>query len=96
MAMSFKAKFLLAGVTAMMAAACAPVDPGFGDALRYDMAAQTIDPDPVYAEGGAQPGGSGEKAAKATERYRKGQTKPVERISASSGSGSSGGGSGPQ
>ena len=75
--------------------ACAPVDPGFGDSLRYDMAAQTINPDPVYPATGAKPGSNGEKAADASKKYRKGQTKPVERISANS-SGSSGGGSGPQ
>jgi hypothetical protein len=49
------------------------------------MAVQTIDPDPVYDEDGAKPGDSGEHAAKATERYRKGTTKPVQRESASGG-----------
>ena len=88
-------KWMAAGSALLMTAACAPVDPGFGEALRYDQAIQTIDPDPVYPEGGAQPGDIGEKAAKATERYRKGQTKPVERESASSGS-SSGGSNGPR
>ncbi len=88
----------MAATALVSLASCAPVDPGFGEAYHYDMAIQTIDPDPVYAEGGALPGDNGEKAAKATERYRKGQTKPVVRESTSSGgSGSgSGGGSGPQ
>lgn len=86
--MNFKLKIGLVGASLVAAAGCAPVDPGFGEALRYDMAAQTIDPDPVYAEDGAQPGDSGEHAAKATERYRKGSTKPVESQSTkSSGSG---------
>jgi hypothetical protein len=92
MAMRFELKWV-AAASAIMAAACAPVDPGFGEAVRYDQAIQTIDPDPVYDEAGAKPGDNGEKAAKATERYRKGTTKPVQRESASS-SGSSGGGSG--
>ena len=56
---------------------------------RYDMAIQTVDPDPVYHERGAKPGDNGEKAAKATERYRKGQTKPVQRESSSSGNSAS-------
>ena len=94
--MRYDAKLMLAGaaVIAIVAlGACAPVDPGYGEALRYDMAIQTVDPDPVYPEDGAKPGDSGEHAAKATDRYRKGQTKAIRRESAS---GSSGGSSGPQ
>ena len=75
---------IVAGVLLSGATACAPVDPGFGEALRYDMAIQTIDPDPVYPEDGAKPGDHGEKAQKATERYRKGTTKPVRAQSTSS------------
>lgn len=75
---------LLAGSSIVATAACAPVDPGFGEAVRYDLAAQTINPDPVYPEGSAEPGYHGEKAQKATERYRKGTTKPVERQTTSS------------
>ena len=89
------AKPMLAGAAAIAIVtlgACAPVDPGYGEALRYDMAIQTVDPDPVYPEDGAKPGDSGEHAAKATDRYRKGQTKAIRRESASG----SGGSSGPQ
>ncbi len=81
--MRFK-RTLLAGSAIAATAACAPVDPGFGEALRYDMAVQTVNPDPAYPEGGAQPGGHGEKAQKATERYRKGTTKPAQPVSSSS------------
>ena len=88
-------KWAVAGAAMLVAAGCAPVDPGFGEALRYDMAVQTVDPDPVYPEDGAKPGDSGEHGAKATERYRKGNTKPVQIESASGGT-SSGGGSGPR
>lgn len=88
-------KWAVAGTAMLVAAACAPVDPGFGEALRYDMAVQTVDPDPVYPEDGAKPGDSGEHGAKATERYRKGNTKPVQIESASGGS-SSGSSSGPR
>ena len=70
----------------VLTTACTPVDRGFGEAYRYDMAIQTVDPDPVYDEAGAKPGGNGEKAAEATKRYRKGQTKPVQVESSSGGS----------
>lgn len=93
------ARMIAAGASALAIAACAPVDPGFGDAFRYDMAIQTIDPEPVYPADGAKPGDNGEHGAKATERYRKGQTKPIRRESvsgSSSGGGSSGSSSGPQ
>jgi len=80
-----RSKLLLVstGAALFAAAGCAPVDPGFGEALRYDMAIQTVDPDPVYPEDGAKPGDHGEKAQKATDRYRKGNTKPVRAISVS-------------
>lgn len=83
---------------AVSLAACAPVDPGMGEALAYDKAAQTVNPDPQYPANAAQPGADGNHAAKATERYRKGQTKSVQQIRTGSGSGGSsgGGGAGPQ
>ena len=73
--------------------ACTAVDPGMGEALKYDMALQTIDPDPVYPDGAAEPGSLGTTAAAAAERYRKGTVKPV--VRESTGSGGSGGGSDP-
>jgi hypothetical protein len=63
-------------------------DPAFGEAVKYDMAIQVIDPDPVYDEDGAQPGDNGEVAAKAVERYRTGEN--VERHKSDSSMGSSG------
>ena len=84
MAMRFNGMTIIASA-ALASAACAPVDPGFGEAARYDLAVQTIDPDPQYPADAAQPGAHGEKAQKATERYRKGTTKPVATVSASSG-----------
>jgi hypothetical protein len=97
MAMRFERFLILAGTIALGATACTPVDPSFGEAVRYDTAIQTIDPDPVYPAGGAQPGGNGVKAQKATEHYRKGTTKPVrmESIGGGGGGGGSGGGSTP-
>ena len=98
--MCFKTALLpLAGLT-IVAAGCAPVDPGFGEALTYDKVAQTVNPDPQYPEDAVQAGSDGVHAQKATERYRKGTTKPVQVIRSTSGSGGSGsggsGGSGPQ
>ena len=92
--MRYDKRILLAGATALALTGCAAVDPGFGEALKYDMAAQTINPDPVYTEDSAKPGYHGEKAQKATERYRKGQTKPVQRETTSE-RGEGGSGSGP-
>jgi hypothetical protein len=92
MAMRFERTMIAAGGMLLAAAACAPVDPGFGEAARYDAAIQTIDPDPVYAAGGAQAGDNGEHAQKAMERYRKGTTKPL-RQERTGGSGGGPGGS---
>jgi hypothetical protein len=73
-------------------------DPGFGEALKYDQALQTINPDPVYPEGAARPGDNGEHGAEAVKRYREGTVKEVETMSAGSGAsgGSGGGDNGPQ
>lgn len=88
---------LAAALTALLAGACTTPnqtigspDPGFGEAVKYDIAVQTINPDPVYSAQGAQPGDSGEKAAAATKRYRTGEVKPVETMDTTS-SGSGGG-----
>lgn len=68
------------------------VDPAFGEAVKYDMAIQVIDPDPIYDEAGAQPGDSGAKGAAAVERYRSDQVKQVEQIQTTTTTG----GGGPQ
>lgn len=86
---------LMLGASTFAATACAPVDPGFGEALRYDMAIQTIDPDPQYPANGAQPGASGAKGQKAHERYRKGETKSLRIDSAGAGGGGASSSSGP-
>lgn len=83
-------RLLIIAGAALAATACAPVDAGFGEAQRYDTAIQTIDPDPVYPADSLQPGYFGEKAQKATERYRKGTTKPLRRETTSSGGGGGG------
>ena len=48
-------------------------DPAFGEAVKYDMAIQVIDPDPVYDDDGAQPGDNGAVGAAAVARYRSGE-----------------------
>ena len=71
-------------------------DPAFGESTKYNAAIQIINPDPVYAEGGAQPGDDGAKAAAAVKRYRTDAVKPVETLNTTSGaSGSSGSSSNP-
>ena len=65
-------------------------DPALGEAVKYNAAIQTINPAPVYAEGGAQPGDNGDHGAQAVKRYRTGQVKALETIGTTSGSGSSG------
>ena len=78
-----RSRVILVAAAALLASACetTPVDVGLGESLKYDMAIQTIDPDPVYPESAAKPGSLGTSAAAAAERYRKGTVKPVERIS---------------
>jgi hypothetical protein len=71
------------------------VDPNFGEAVKYNAAIQTINPEPVYTADSAQPGSNGEKGQQAVERYRTDKVKPVETLSTTRGvSGGSGGGSG--
>jgi hypothetical protein len=60
-----------------------PVDPGFGETVKYAAAVQTIDPDPVYAPDGAQPGDNGDKGAHAVKRYRTDAVKAVETMTTS-------------
>jgi hypothetical protein len=70
------------------------VDPGFGEAAKYNAAVQIIDPYPVYTAEGAQPGDHGDKGAQAVKRYRSNQVKDVQVITTSTMA--TGGGGGPQ
>lgn len=83
---------LAATALLLATAGCAQIDHGLGEAVKYDMALQTIDPDPVYAPGSAEPGMAGTVNAEAAKRYRTGTVKPVEVVNtakaAASGSGS--------
>ena len=75
---------LLAGCTQLHPVSLSP-DPGFGEAVKYDMAVQTVDPDPVYGPESAQPGDHGERSQKAVDRYRKGSVKEVQQMGVGSG-----------
>jgi hypothetical protein len=95
--MSFK--HLLLGASCVALAGCNTMyshigdeDPYLGEAVRYNAAIQTVNPDPVYADNGAKPGDNGEKGAKAVKRYRTDSVKQP--TSASGGGMSAGGGAG--
>ena len=51
---------------------CTPVDRGFGDSSRTNLAVQVVDPDPVHTGAASV---SGEKMGDAAERYRIGTVK---------------------
>ena len=90
-------RLLLIAAAAIALAGCNTVhknigqeDPGFGEAAKYNAALQTINPAPVYAEGGAQPGDNGDKGAQAVKRYRTDTVKKLETMGTTGTSGSSG------
>lgn len=84
----------LAAIAALaLLAGCAPNAPALGEAVKYDMAIQTINPDPVYPAGSAEPGTNGDVARSAAERYRLGTVTPVETPSTSDVDGGKGSGS---
>ena len=60
-------------------------DPALGEAVKYNAAVQTVNPDPVYPAGAAQPGDSGVKGAAAVKRYRSDAVKQVEVMQTTSG-----------
>jgi hypothetical protein len=99
-------RLIVAGLAVLPLAACATLDPvtgsldrHFGEAVAWNKAVQTINPEPIYPDDGAKPGDNGVVAAGAAKRYRTDQVKPVERMGTTevvtSGS-SSGSGSGPR
>jgi len=92
--MSFKPRLLLAAVGALGLAGCNTMnshigdeDPGWGEAVKYNAAIQTINPTPVYSATSAQAGDNGDKGAHAVKRYRTDTVKPLETYTTSTGSG---------
>ena len=78
---------------ALPLAACAPVDVGLGESVRYHMAAQTIDPHPKQ-ETDLVEGGDGQRSADAVKRYREGKVKeprPITTANTALGTGGGGG-----
>jgi type IV pilus biogenesis protein CpaD/CtpE len=89
MAMSSK-RFLMIAIAAAALAGCntwnrhiGDEDPFFGEATKYNAAVQIINPEPVYAEGTAEPGSSGAKGTEAVKRYRTDKVKDVETMQTS-------------
>ena len=88
-------RLLLAPLVVILLAGCESVDPrtgsldpGFGEAVKYNAAIQTIDPDPVYGPEDSKPGDSGAKGVAAVKRYRTDAVKDVEVMETTSGSAS--------
>lgn len=76
--MRFKG-LMISSMSCALVAACATPnpksrigeeDPFFGESVRFNAAAQTINPDPIYPEGAMEPGSNGAKGAAAVARYR--------------------------
>jgi hypothetical protein len=96
MAMSSRLlKIAAAGIVVLGLDACSTMnknigqeDPALGETVKYNAAIQTINPDPVYPAGGAQPGDSGVKGANAVKRYRTDAVKPIETMQTTGSSGS--------
>jgi len=91
-------KLFVIAVASIALGACSTVhknigqeDPAFGETVKYNAALQIINPAPVYAAEGAQPGDNGDHGAQAVKRYRTGTVKALETISSTT---SSSGGSG--
>ena len=58
-----------------------------GEAVAYDKAIQTVNPNPVYPPNGEKPGDNGQLGAAAVKRYRSGSVKSVEAVSTGGASG---------
>ncbi len=74
-----------------VASGCTPVDYGFGETHRLNIAQQVIDPDPQH-EGAEMEGGAGTHAADAIRRYDTGEVRqPTAQTTTSRAVGGSGG-----
>ena len=93
------AALMLAGLAACSTAGreTGAGDPFLGEAVRYNAAVQTINPDPVYGPEDARPGDNGEKGAAAVKRYRTDKVKQVQTVETTTGTtGSTSGSSTPR
>ena len=94
---------LVAAAACVSLAGCSTVyshigdeDSALGEAVAYDKAVQVINPAPVYAANGAQPGSNGDVGSKAVERYRTDKVKAVEQMQTTNSTTGSGSSSGPR
>jgi hypothetical protein len=102
--MAMSSKLLVLAAAALPLAGCASLDPvtgsvdrHFGEAVAWNKEVQVINPDGTPARpGAAQPGGSGDVAAGASQRYRTDRVKQIEQVGTTQGGGAAGGGAGPQ
>ena len=85
-------RIALAVLPLLAATACTPMDMTFGDAVKTDYSLQTANPDARPTRPDVKEGGSGEQAAAAAERYRKGTVKQPQAQTTGGSAGSAGGG----
>ena len=78
----------------LAACGCTPVDYGFGETHRQNIALQVVDPDPQYV-GEEIEGGSGERSADAVDRYNRGEVRQPASVNTTATSSSSSGASTP-
>lgn len=84
--MSFDRTLAVAALAALLAGCSGQVkeagagDPFLGEAVKYNAAVQTINPDPVYTADMAKPGDSGALGAAAVKRVRTDRVKDVQVI----------------
>lgn len=76
--MNIDRRMLAVAAFAVLVTACTPTDATFGNAVRQTMAAQVINPDPVYDN--PVPTTDGAKGAEAIERYRTDKVKKPDTI----------------
>lgn len=75
----------LALLPVLTLAGCTPIDTGLGDTVRTNQALHVVNPGPVADD--APIVTSGERAAAAAERYRKGEVKKPAAIATTGGAG---------
>lgn len=86
-----RAKMLCSVLALGLLSSCTANDPGMGDAVRTNYAAQIVNPDPEYTEPMAA---NADQTAAAQERYRKGTVKKPVGVKTTTGGSGSGSGSG--
>lgn len=77
-------KILICALSLGLISGCTANDPGMGNAVRSNYAAQIVDPDPQYT---TPITATGDQTAAAQDRYRRGAVKRPRSIRTTSGSG---------